>query len=523
MKIGRRLGLGFGLILVLMMTMAIVGILRLEAIADKARAIMQEPLAKERMISDWYPNVSGGILRTKAIAKSTEASMEAVFASDAAASAKSSDELRKKIEPLLVTEEEKALYKNIVEQRKRYVEAREKVAKLKAAGKLDEANQLFDATFLPSANAYLGLMRNLVELQRASMDAAGKEIDATAIASRNLMIVLVVLALALGITCSWLLTSGITRPIRLASTAARRVANGDLTGEIVVQRKDETGELLQSLKDMNDSLLKIVKDVRGGTDAIATAAGEIAAGNQDLSARTEHQAGALEETASSMEELTGTVKQNADNARQANEMAEAASGIAAKGGKVVSQVVGTMASINASSRRIVDITSVIDGIAFQTNILALNAAVEAARAGEQGRGFAVVASEVRSLAQRSASAAKEIKSLIDDSVEQVEQGSKLVAEAGATMEEIVASVQRVTGIMAEIADASREQTDGIEQINRAITEMDHTTQQNAALVEQAAAAAQSMQDQTGRLVKAISVFKTGNGPRTEQNEFILLH
>lgn len=258
---------------------------------------------------------------------------------------------------------------------------------------------------------------------------------------------------------------------------------------------------------MNDNLVKIVADVRGGTETIASASSQIASGNLDLSSRTEEQASSLEETASSMEELTSTVKQNADNARQANQLAVQASEVAEKGGAVVNDVVDTMHSINESSKRIVDIISVIDGIAFQTNILALNAAVEAARAGDQGRGFAVVASEVRNLAQRSAAAAKEIKSLIDSSVEKVETGSKLVGEAGTTMVDIVASVKRVTDIMGEITAASNEQTVGIEQINQAITQMDEVTQQNAALVEEAAAASQSMQDQAGRLTSLVSVFK----------------
>jgi methyl-accepting chemotaxis protein len=301
----------------------------------------------------------------------------------------------------------------------------------------------------------------------------------------------------------------VTQPLKLGVGAARGIASGDLTQKIDVNSSNEVGELQTALNDMNASLTKIVGQVRAGTDTIFTASSEIASGNMDLSARTELQAGTLEKTASSMHELTATVNQNADDARRANQLAMSASEVAVKGGAVVSQVVDTMASINASSRKIVDIIGVIDGIAFQTNILALNAAVEAARAGEQGRGFAVVASEVRSLAQRSADAAKEIKKLIDDSVSKVDAGGTLVHQAGETMTEIVTSIKHVTDIMGNIAAASVEQTAGIERVNDAITEMNKVTQQNAALVEQAAAGAQSLQDQAGHLEQVVSVFKLG--------------
>ena len=304
-----------------------------------------------------------------------------------------------------------------------------------------------------------------------------------------------------------LVTRTTVRSMGHAVKVAQTVAAGDLTSRIDVTSSDETGQLLQALKGMNDSLIKIVGEVRGGADTIVSASGQIATDNQHLASRTEEQASALAETASSMEQLTATVKQNADNAHKANDLAVSASEVAIKGGSVVSQVVGTMTSINESSKKIVDIIGVIDGIAFQTNILALNAAVEAARAGEQGRGFAVVASEVRNLAQRSAAAAKEIKTLIGDSVGKVDAGSKLVDQAGATMHEIVTSIRRVTDIMADITSASQEQHAGIEHVNQAIAQMDKTTQQNAVLVEEAATAAQSMQYQAGNLVQVVGVFK----------------
>jgi methyl-accepting chemotaxis protein len=303
----------------------------------------------------------------------------------------------------------------------------------------------------------------------------------------------------------------LARPLAEATAVARRVAEGDLSSRVTTGMQGDGGILLQTMQDMNDRLAGMIVKVRGGTESIASSAGEVAGGGIELSARTEEQAVSLEQTATSMEQLTATVRQNADHAHQASRLALSASDVAAKGGAVVAEVVGTMASINDSSRRIAEIIGVIDGIAFQTNILALNAAVEAARAGEQGRGFAVVASEVRNLAQRSASAAREIKLLIDDSVDKVSAGTQLADKAGKTMHEVVASVRRVTDIISEIADASAEQSVGIEQVNKAITAMDQATQHNAALVERSAAAAASMRDQAASLSRATASFVLGAG------------
>lgn len=350
-------------------------------------------------------------------------------------------------------------------------------------------------------------LNQLMQLQRD----AGKQLYAQAEARYTAFLTLTIAAIAIGLSVAlimgiWLVRA-ISGPLNRAVKVAQGVADGDLTQVIEVHSSDEAGQLMAALRSMNTRLQQIVGEVRVSTDTIATASVQIAHGNQDLSSRTEQQAASLEETAAAMEQLTSTVKQNADNAHHANELAASASQTAIEGGAVVSQVIDTMTNISDSSRRIVEIISVIDGIAFQTNILALNAAVEAARAGEQGRGFAVVASEVRSLAQRSAAAAKEITILIADSVEKVSQGSNLVAQAGVTMNEVVASIKRVSVVMGEITVASHEQSTGIEEINRAITQMDETTQQNAALVEQATAAAHSLQDQAGLLIQAVSVFK----------------
>jgi methyl-accepting chemotaxis protein len=377
-------------------------------------------------------------------------------------------------------------------------------------GDHDKATELLHAKLQPAMVTAMASMEALLKLQ---LDVARAEYDksqAMFATFRMVAIVALLIGLAGAIVAAIWLIGAIMRPLHRAIEVAEAVAGGDLTQVIESESHNEMGQLTDALKAMNDSLVKIVGQVRSGTETISVASQQIASGNNDLSTRTETQASTLEETASSMEELTSTVQQNSENARSANALAVTASEVASKGGAVVSQVVETMGAISQASGKIVDIIGVIDGIAFQTNILALNAAVEAARAGEQGRGFAVVASEVRNLAQRSAAAAKEIKTLINDSVAQVDNGSRLVSDAGSTMQEVVSSVRRVTDIMGEIMAASVEQSAGIEQINMAVAEMDNVTQQNAALVEEAAAAAEAMKEQTVQLAAAVSVFRLGS-------------
>ena len=511
MKIGTRLGLGFGLILLLVAVMGANGILRLQSINTSTRHMVDESLEKQKAAQSWLLGTSVNAARTLAVVKTTDSNTEDFFQKAMSAQSKQISAIQGKLEKQLTTDKEKDLFAEVANRRKTYIDTRKGIIALKEGGDVAGANAQIDAKLVPALDAYVESVKNVLDYYDDEVAGVDKSITADFGMGRNTLIIGTIIALLLGALIAWRLTVGITRPLKEAVKVAESVAEGDLTTRSSLPTtKDETGQLLDSIGRMQNNLARIVSQIRLGTDAIATASSEIASGNLDLSSRTEEQASSLEETASSMEELTSTVKQNADNARQANQLAVSASEVASKGGTVVSQVVDTMGEINTSSRKIVDIISVIDGIAFQTNILALNAAVEAARAGEQGRGFAVVAGEVRTLAQRSAAAAKEIKGLIGDSVEKVQTGSQLVAEAGTTMTELVDGVKRVADIMAEITAASLEQSDGIEQVNQAVTQMDQVTQQNAALVEEAAAAADSLQDQAKQLAQAVSVFRIGS-------------
>jgi methyl-accepting chemotaxis protein len=507
LKIGTRLGFGFSLILLLLTAMTAIGILRLSSASALTDEMIGVKIRDERLTAEWGKIIEVNAARTTGAWMVADPADQKALEGLMAGSSARATQIQEQIGKSLDNEELKPLFKQVLDTRKAYTDFRKAVFTAKNAGDLETGRKIYEGDMTQSRIRYLAALKIFTEKQEALLDAAAADIQQQYKSGRTLLVMLGAAAIAMGVLAAWWITRTITQPINQAVKVAETVSSGDLTSDIQVTSSDETGQLMNALRTMNSNLVNIVGQVRNGTELMATASTQIAAGNQDLSSRTEEQASSLEETASSMEELTSTVRFNAENARQANELAISASAIASRGGAVVGQVVDTMGSINDSSRKIVDIISVIDGIAFQTNILALNAAVEAARAGEQGRGFAVVASEVRNLAQRSAAAAKDIKGLIDDSVQKVALGSDLVDKAGQTMGEIVQSISRVTQIMTQISHASEEQSLGIAQVNDAITQMDQVTQQNAALVEQAAAAAESMQEQSAKLADVVSVFK----------------
>ena len=513
MKIGLRLGCAFGVVLLMLVAVATLGLSRMSAIQDSMETVTKANNVEANMATTMRASVADRMITLRDI----------VLLEDVAGMSKEVDRLRAQAQVYADAEktlrdalekygalpEETALLASIREANLAAQPIIEKVIALGLANKVADATKVLMGDLRAVQLKWNTDLETLDASEKRQNDEATVLAENTYVFARNLMYSLSAAAVVFGLIIAWLITRSIVEPINRAVVVAQTVSAGDLTSEIEVKTSDETGLLLGALKVMNDSLRKIVGEVRSGTETMSTASQEIAAGNLDLSSRTEEQASSLEETASSMEELTSTVKQNSDNARQANSLAVTASEVASRGGAVVAQVVTTMEEINESSKKIVDIISVIDGIAFQTNILALNAAVEAARAGEQGRGFAVVATEVRNLAHRSATAAQEIKLLIGNSVEKVGNGSKLVYEAGVTMTEVVESVRRVGDIISEISAAGREQTLGIDQINQAIMQMDSVTQQNAALVEQSAAAAESLQDQSASLEKVVSMFVLG--------------
>ncbi|RSZ57979.1 HAMP domain-containing protein [Massilia atriviolacea] len=512
-KIGTRLAFGFGSILLILVAMALMA----SVLNSRNKNSLMTGLASSSAQNLHAASMKSAMLETgiamRNIGLQSDVALMQKEQDKVKAQSKRYEEARARLQATGLDEAETKLLADIAALDKEVDAAFKEAIGQVLAFNSEGAAKVIATRIDPLNQRTLDVLNKLVDKQQVEADDFLKKSVEADQRVGMIMFVVCALAVALGVVCALVITRSIAIPLLGAVSVAKKVAAGELTSEIRVEGQDETSELLQALKDMNDSLSKTVGDVRSGTEMITVASQEIASGNADLSSRTESQASSLEETASSMEELTSTVKQNADNARQANQLAVSASSVAVKGGAVVSQVVDTMGSIKESSRKIVDIIGVIDGIAFQTNILALNAAVEAARAGEQGRGFAVVASEVRNLAQRSAGAAKEIKSLIGDSVDKVDAGSKLVDEAGQTMDLIVTSIKQVADIMGEITAATQEQSNGIEEVNQAITQMDEMTQQNAALVEEAAAAAESMQEQAQLLAAAVSIFKLSGDER----------
>ena len=509
MSIGRRLAAAFSVLILLLMVMAGVGAWRLAELNDVTMRMANVNLRIERVVGAWFAETKSNAVRAVVLTYSDDPELRRMLAPQLEATTKRISEMQKEVEGLMNSPEAKALFEEAGARRAHYLSVRTAVLGMKSAGEGSEALVMLNSAVLPAAETYIASIKNLVDHYTAQVEADAAMAASTAVSGRNLLIGVCLAGVVLGLLFAWWITASITRPIRQGVSVARRVADGDLTVQVQVRGRDETGQLLQALADMAQNLRSLVGDVAAGAHTVSDTSAQIAQGNLDLSQRTEEQASTLEETASSMEELTSTVTQNAQNAREASQLAVTASDVARKGGQVVGQVVSTMNAISASSRKIADIIGVIDGIAFQTNILALNAAVEAARAGEQGRGFAVVAAEVRNLAQRSAAAAKEIKSLIGDSVDKVQAGTKLVDAAGLTMEEIVSSVKKVSDLIAEIAAASQEQSSGIGQVNTAVTQMDQVVQQNASLVEEATAATESMKEQAASLLQLVSRFKLG--------------
>ena len=506
LKIGSRLALAFSVVIALLLVVLSVAISVMNGLSNVMDGVVDDRYAQIALSNKIKSTGDRGAITLGRILLATTPEQLKKYMDEYAAIRASNTENLANFEKLLHSEETKAIFDEQSKARKEYGVVVRKVFDLMAADKRAEAMAVYQDEMAGPQAKYYALIDKMVGQQAQSMVSDVADAKDNSRLAKIQMIGVSVLAVLLGVGTAYYITRSITRPIQRAITLAESVAAGDLTFQVQVEGTDEVGRLTSALQRMVDSLHRIVSEVRTGADTIATAAHEVSQGNMDLSSRTEQQASALEETASAMEQLTSAVKLSADSASQADKLAVSASTVATQGGEAVGQVIDTMSSIADSSKRIVEIIGVIDGIAFQTNILALNAAVEAARAGEQGRGFAVVASEVRGLAQRSALAAKEIKTLIDASASQVDEGSKMVKQAGETMHQVVASIKHVSDIVAEISASSREQSMGIEQVNAAILQMDDSTQKNAAMVEQGTASASALQDQAKQLTHVVQAF-----------------
>jgi methyl-accepting chemotaxis protein len=505
LKIGQRLGLAFSVVLLIVAASAAIGVWRLMESNDATQRLGTVDKERQELAIRWRQTIDSNWIRTEAAMRDTDPGRIARMQAEIEKTSQLTLSIREQLLKMVRTEVGKQLMQDIDAKREAYRTPRGALLKRHLAG--EDVSEELERTLRPLADAYSQSILKFEQRQQELYAKALKDAQASAENGELVMIACGAIAVLLGASFAWAISRSITRPLGEAAALARRIADGDLTNHVQIDGRDEATDLSLALRDMQQKLEAVVSGVRRSADGVATASAEIAQGNNDLSSRTEQQASSLEETAASMEELSSTVQQNADNARQAKSLAENASLVAGRGGNVVSQVVGTMKGIDESSGKIANIIGTIDSIAFQTNILALNAAVEAARAGEQGRGFAVVASEVRSLASRSAEAAREIKTLIGTSVERVQQGSRLVGEAGETMEEVVKAIRHVSDLVGEISAASSEQSSGVSQVGEAITLMDQATQQNAALVEQSAAAAGSLRQQAENLVQAMAVFK----------------